>query len=278
MLLSGSLSNWSVGDLLQIMRVTAKTATLRVDGARPGVVHFNEGRIVGAGLAGQRVPRTPEEALRATVDSLHVLTATNDGAFLVGDPDFDPAMRGWDVAEVMLEVDRLRQMEQEVFSQGITDAAALSLAAGVATPVTLHSEEWAALCALVPSFSLGSLQEAFGNSRALQFLSALLTRGLTEPAVVDRPVAIEVIPDSEPIVLNEVSVAEVSEPTLPVLDWLGDQPEGPIDFDAPIETSPDEVEDEDGHRRALRSVVTPAETTLVSNVLGDMRKLRTGQG
>ena len=30
MLLS-ELSNWSVADLLQIMRVTAKTATLRVD-------------------------------------------------------------------------------------------------------------------------------------------------------------------------------------------------------------------------------------------------------
>jgi hypothetical protein len=276
MLLSGSLSNWSVGDLLQIMRVTAKTATLRIDGARPGVVHFNEGRVVGAGLAGQRIPRSSEEALRATVDSLHALTATTDGAFLVAEPDFDPSIRGWDVAEVMLEVDRLRQMEQEVYTQGVTDSSPLSLATGVATPVTLHSEEWAALCSLVPSFSLGSLQEAFGNSRALQFLSALLNRGLTEPAVVDHPVPIEVIPASEPIVLNEVSVAEVPEPALPVLDWLGDQPGGPMDFDPDIDSHTSDDEDDEGYRRALRSVVTPAETTLVSNVLGDMRKLRTG--
>ena len=120
MLLSGSLSNWSVNDLLQIMRVTAKTATLRIDGSRPGVIHFGDGRIVGAGLAGQRVPRNAEEALRATVDALHVLTSSGDGAFLVAEPDFDPALRGWDVAEVMMEVERLRHMEHEVTTQGVT--------------------------------------------------------------------------------------------------------------------------------------------------------------
>jgi hypothetical protein len=287
MLLSGSLSNWSVSDLLQIMRVTAKTATLRIDGSRPGVIHFGEGRIVGAGLAGQRVPRNAEEALRATVDALHVLTATSDGAFLVAEPDFDPALRGWDVAEVMMEVDRLRHMEQEVISQGVSDATALRLASDVATPVTLHSEEWAAVCALVPSFSLGSLQDTFGNSRALQFLSALLGRGLTIAAPETQvEVAIDTIPAPEPIVLNEVSVVVTSEPEMPILDWLGDhQVEGAVDFnsdefedeDEDLEDAEDEEDQlESDQRRALRSVVAAPETTLVSDVLGDMRKLRTG--
>ena len=140
MLLSGSLSNWSVVDLLQIMRVTAKTATLRIDGPRPGVIHFGEGRIIGAGLAGQRVPRNAEEALRSTVDALHALTASAEGAFLVAEPDFDPALRGWDVAEVMMEVDRLRQMERDVVSQGVGENTSLLLASDVGTPVTLHSE------------------------------------------------------------------------------------------------------------------------------------------
>lgn len=291
MLLSGSLSNWSVIDLLQIMRVTAKTATLRIDGSRPGVIHFGEGRIVGAGLAGQRVPRNAEEALRATVDALHVLTSSADGAFLVAEPDFDPAMRGWDVAEVMMEVDRLRQMEHDVFSQGVSEGTSLHLAPEVATPVTLHSEEWAALCALVPSFSLGTLQESFGNSRALQFLSALLGRGLTVPAPETQvEVAIDTVAAPEPIVLNEVSVAvaDSPEPELPVLDWLGDhQAEGGVDLSPDIGTDEEETyeetaeeEDEieaDSGRRALRSVVAAPETTLVKNVLGDMRKLRTGQ-
>ncbi len=290
MLLSGSLSNWSVNDLLQIMRVTAKTATLRIDGSRPGVIHFGDGRIVGAGLAGQRVPRNAEEALRATVDALHVLTSSGDGAFLVAEPDFDPALRGWDVAEVMMEVERLRQMEHEVTSQGVTESTSLRLASEVATPVTLHSEEWAAICALVPSFSLSSLQEAFGNSRALQFLSALLGRGLTVPAPDTQfEVAIDTVPVPEPIVLNEVSVVVNEEPDLPILDWLGDhQVEGAVDLspgtsddDEDYEEEDEEEEEEeyevDPNRRALRSVVASPETTLVSNVLGDMRKLRTGQ-
>ena len=291
MLLSGSLSNWSVNDLLQIMRVTAKTATLRIDGSRPGVIHFGDGRIVGAGLAGQRVPRSAEEALRATVDALHVLTSTGDGAFLVAEPDFDPALRGWDVAEVMMEVERLRQMEHEVTSQGVTESTSLRLASEVATPVTLHSEEWAAVCALVPSFSLSSLQEAFGNSRALQFLSALLGRGLTVPAPDTQvEVAIDTVPVPEPIVLNEVSVVVNEEPDLPILDWLGDhQVEGAVDLspgtsdddEEDYEEEDEEEEEEeyevDPNRRALRSVVASPETTLVSNVLGDMRKLRTGQ-
>lgn len=291
MLLSGSLSNWSVNDLLQIMRVTAKTATLRIDGSRPGVIHFSDGRIVGAGLAGQRVPRSAEEALRATVDSLHVLTSTADGAFLVAEPDFDPALRGWDVAEVMMEVERLRQMEHEVTSQGVTESTSLRLASEVATPVTLHSEEWAAVCALVPSFSLSSLQEGFGNSRALQFLSALLGRGLTVAAPDTQvEVAIDTVPVPEPIVLNEVSVVVNEEPDLPILDWLGDhQVEGAVDLspgttdddDEDYEEEDEEEEEEeyevDPNRRALRSVVASPETTLVSNVLGDMRKLRTGQ-
>lgn len=291
MLLSGSLSNWSVNDLLQIMRVTAKTATLRIDGSRPGVIHFSDGRIVGAGLAGQRVPRSAEEALRATVDSLHVLTSTADGAFLVAEPDFDPALRGWDVAEVMMEVERLRQMEYEVTSQGVTESTSLRLASEVATPVTLHSEEWAAVCALVPSFSLSSLQEGFGNSRALQFLSALLGRGLTVAAPDTQvEVAIDTVPVPEPIVLNEVSVVVNEEPDLPILDWLGDhQVEGAVDLspgttdddDEDYEEEDEEEEEQeyevDPNRRALRSVVASPETTLVSNVLGDMRKLRTGQ-
>lgn len=295
MLLSGSLSNWSVSDLLQIMRVTAKTATLRVDGSRPGVIHFGDGRVVGAGLAGQRVPRNAEEALRATVDALHVLTSSTDGAFLVAEPDFDPALRGWDVAEVMMEVDRLRQMEHEVISQGVNESTSMHLASEVATPVTLHSEEWAALCALVPAFSLASLQEAFGNSRALQFLSALLGRGLTVPAPETQvEVAIDTLPVPEPIVLNEVSVVVNPEPELPVLDWLGDhQVQGAVDLspgntddEADYEDEEEEEEDEDEYeyeheadpgRKALRAVVASPETTLVSNVLGDMRRLRTGQ-
>ena len=53
-MLSGNLSNWSVADLLQMMRVTSKTAALRIEGTRAGVIHFQEGKLAAATLAGQR--------------------------------------------------------------------------------------------------------------------------------------------------------------------------------------------------------------------------------
>jgi hypothetical protein len=222
MLLSGNLSNWSVTDLLQIMRVTAKTATLRVDGPRAGLIHFSDGHIVGAALAGQRVPTTTEEALRSTVDALHVLTSYFDGAFMVAEPQFDAALPGWDVDDLMAQVDRLRQLEAEVTGMGITDGTPLRLAAEAATPITLHSEEWHALAALVPSFSLSSLEKVFGNSRSLQIVSALLNRGLTSFAEIDLAEAkFDTIPTPEPIDLEAAESIQL-EPEPPSLDWLGE--------------------------------------------------------
>lgn len=282
MLLSGNLSNWSVTDLLQIMRVTAKTATLRVDGPRPGLIHFNEGRILGAALAGQRVPTTTEEALRCTVDALHVLTGFSDGAFLVAEPQFDPSLPGWDVSELMSEVERLRQLENEVTAQGVMANTHLKLSRDAATPVTLHTDEWQALVSLVPAFSLSSLEAAFGNSRSLHILSALLARGLTTVAPVEtQEHAFETVPVPEPIDLNEADA--LSDEPATSLDWLGEhQLVEPVDLEpsypaAHIFEEPDS-ETHDSERRTARGVAASAETTLVSGVLGDMRKLRTGHG
>jgi len=282
MLLSGNLNNWSVTDLLQIMRVTAKTATLRIDGARPGLIHFSEGRILGAALAGQRVPTNVEEALRCTVDALHVLTGFVDGVFLVAEPQFDPNLPGWDVSELMAEVERLRQLEDEVTTQGVSAGTQLKLSTEAATPVTLHAHEWHALVSLVPSFSLASLESTFGNSRSLQIVSALLARGLTTVAPVDESAhSYETVPMPEPIDLDDV-VASSEEPEAPDLDWLGEQLAEPTDLEPsyPVanifeEADPDEAESD---RRAPRGVAASPETTLVSGVLGDMRKLRTGHG
>ena len=222
----------------------------------------------------------PEEALRATVDSLHVLTATNDGAFLVGDPDFDPAIRGWDVAEVMLEVDRLRQMEQDVFAQGVTDGVRPEPRSrsrnsshpplrGVGSAVRPGS-------LIQPRFVAGSLWQLPGTSVPQRPAHAGSDRAGHESSGL---LHIEVIPDSEPIVLNEVSVAEVPD-TNTARARLARRSARRTDGFRRRYRDPHRRGrgDEDGHRRALRSVVTPAETTLVSNVLGDMRKLRTGQG
>ena len=54
MMLSGNLSDWSVGDLLQMLHITKKTASLHIDGTdRSGVVHFESGAIVNAEYRGE---------------------------------------------------------------------------------------------------------------------------------------------------------------------------------------------------------------------------------
>ncbi|MGI8514768.1 MAG: DUF4388 domain-containing protein [Acidimicrobiia bacterium] len=274
MLLSGNLSNWSVTDLLQIMRVTAKTATLRVDGERAGLIHFSDGRIVGAALAGQRIPSTTEEALRSTVDALHVLTGFGDGAFLVAEPQFDSALPGWEVTELMTEVERLRQLQSEVRSSGVESQTLLRLSTEAATPLSLHAEEWQAMVALVPAFSLSSLEAIFGNSHSLQIVSALLNRGLTSIVPLDLPEP-EIEPGPESLELTEALVG-VDE-----LNWLGDHhAEGPLDLE-PSYAAAEAFEESneqgsESERRSARGVAASPETTLVSGVLGDMRKLRTG--
>ncbi|MDP3984486.1 MAG: DUF4388 domain-containing protein [Acidimicrobiia bacterium] len=269
-MLSGNLSDWPVTDLLQIMKVTQKTGALRIDGSRPGVVHFVNGQIAGATSGGQRPPGKGDDARRSAVDALHVLVANVDGSFLVGDPEVGDSAPRWDVAEIMSEVDRLRIIESDIRREGIDETTHLRLATGTASPVTLHAEDWEALVALVPSFSLASLGASLGRSRALAVVATLVSRGLTAPD--ETMFAIE----------SELPAITLKEPP-PVLDWLSEQPaESDVDLSTDI-TSPRAIEDEAieevaARRRSLRGVVASPGMTLVSGVLNDMRKLRTNNG
>jgi hypothetical protein len=104
------------------MRVTQKTGALRIDGSRPGVIHFISGQIAGAAVVGQKAPTTVEEARRLTVDALHVLVNNSDGSFLVADPEVAENSTRWEVIEIMTEVDRLRMIESEIRHFGRTHA------------------------------------------------------------------------------------------------------------------------------------------------------------
>jgi Domain of unknown function (DUF4388) len=271
MMLSGNLNNWPVTDLLQIMRVTQKTGALRIDGSRPGVIHFISGQIAGAAVVGQKAPTTVEEARRLTVDALHVLVNNSDGSFLVADPEVAENSTRWEVIEIMTEVDRLRMIESEIRREGINESSPLRLISGAPTPVTLHADDWEAIVALVPAFSVTSLEHDLGRSRALQVTATLISRGLAVPNEISIPVEPEHL---------QVSVSVATDP--PVLDWLSEHPaEGDVDLSTDIPTSPrandhdDDAVEVTAERRSLRSVVASPGTTLVSGVLNDMRKLRT---
>ncbi len=273
-MLSGNLGNWPVTDLLQIMRVTQKTGALRIDGSRPGAIHFINGQIAGAVIAGQKPPTTLEETRRCTIDALHVLVNNSDGSFLVADPEVPENSPRWEVIEIMTEVDRLRSIEADIRREGINESTPLRLISGGPTPVTLHADDWEAIVALVPSFSVNSLEHDLGRSRALQVAATLISRGLAVTNEIMIPI------DPEP-----ATVAAGVRANPPVLDWLSEHPaDGAVDLSTDIPTLPraidqeDEVEEVAVERRSLRGVVASPGTTLVSGVLDDMRKLRTNNG
>jgi hypothetical protein len=274
MMLSGNLSNWSVADLLQMMRVTGKTAALRIEGTRAGVIHFNEGKLAGATLAGQRPPMELDQLRRSTIDALFVLTGPTEGSFFVASPEFDPNSPSWDVTEIMAEVEHLRLIESEIRALGVEENSPLILSADVPSPVTLHAEDWATIVALVPAFSLASLERTMGRTRAFQVVNTLLARGLT---VKDTAFEVDLAP---PV---QVATVPTAAEEFPVLEWLGDHPaEGTVDLSTDIPTTPrpDETAEpaEPDAKRHLKGVHASAETTLVSGVLDDMRRIRTNNG
>lgn len=279
MMLSGNLSNWSVIDLLQMMRVTGKTAALRIEGTCAGVIHFNDGKIAGAALAGQRPTGDPEQVRRAAIDALFALTGPAEGSFFVASPEVDPHAPSWEVAEIMAEVEHLRMIERDVRSQGVDHRTPLVLNADVPSPVTLHAEDWTTLVSLVPAFSLEALEKVMGLGRSFQVVNTLLARGLTVRDLA--PIELEVV--EAPPVPEPEPVAEVTPEEFPVLEWLGDRPAAasvdlstdlPRDGEILAETGTDGAES-DPSRRHLKAVVASPETTLVSGVLDDMRRLRT---
>ena len=113
-----------------------------------------------------------------------------------------------------------------------------------------------------------------GRTRAFQVVNTLLARGLT---VKDTSADVELRPRRR---------WRRPRPRLeefPVLEWLGDHPvEGAVDLSTDIPTAhgTDDAEEltEPDARRHLKGVHASPDTTLVSGVLDDMRRLRTNSG
>jgi hypothetical protein len=261
MMLSGNLSNWSVPDLIQIMRVTGKTASLRIDGARSGVIHFREGDIAGADLGGRGTPSDPDSAWQAMVDAVFVLQAQTEGSFFVGEPQIGGSGPTWGVAEVLSEVERLAHLEQEIHRMGVGDSTPMRLAGSGGSSVTLSADDWGAVAALTRTFSLRALEQSMGRTRALQVLIALVSRGLIERAE------------------GELEPAEATEPS----PWFEQPRREPIDLTPdlaiadmhfPAEGDEDEME-EGGRRRHVKGRSSSPSTTLIPGVMDDMRRLRT---
>lgn len=273
--LSGTLSDWSVADLLNVMKVTEKTASVHIKARSSGRIHFSRGRVVGAELEGH-----PVQADRAAAaDSMLVLWSQDEGTFEVVSFDGNE-QDGWDVEGVMADVEHLRGLEEEL-AQAELQGSYLMLRDEITEPVTVEPSDWWALASLVSVLSFSQLEEVFGRGRAIRLLHTLWRLELVE--------AVE--PPDEVFDLPAVEAEETVAAEKPLIDFEPDEPaveETEAEFEAPAPDADDESwldeiaaaaesgseESTSAEVRALMGVSAPASTVLTGSVLDEMRRLR----
>jgi hypothetical protein len=228
------------------------------------VIYFRDGNMVGAELRGQNPPTDTDSAWAALVDAVYVLSQVRDGSFFVAEASADEGGSAWGVPEVMAAVERLAHLEGEIRSRGVGESTGMRLTATSGSPVTLAPEDWAAVASIARVFSLETLEQEMGRTRALHVVNALVGRGLAELA-------------EEPVPAPDEPAEEVPPPA-----WFEQSPPTKVDLDTDISFASrsritPEDEDETLSRRALRGRSASPSTTLVSGVMDDMRRMRTGQ-
>lgn len=262
--LSGTLSDWTVGDLLNVMKVTEKTASLHIKGSRRGTIHFHAGRVVGAALEGEPLISEGEEARTVAADTLYILSKVDQGTFEMG--AFEGVESdGWEVESLLSDLDGLRSLEDDLTGAGLVECS-LMLRDEIEAPVTVTVDDWWALASLVSALSFEQLEEVFGRGRALRLLHSLWRMGLVEAISEPEPVDLELPAETEEEVLVETDIDAVAgEDEDAWLDEIASSAEGTVE--APV------VHDAAEARRVM-GVAAPASTVLTGSVLDEMRRLR----
>lgn len=279
MILSGRLTDWSVAELLQILQITGKSASLRIEGPdRAGTLFFDGGKIVDAALSTGTSASSSRERI---VEAVYVLQLLPDGTFAVGNETSPDGGDGLEVDEAMKLAGQYLNAERELAESGLLKADALRLTPQVEDPVTLPPEDWDLLARIAGAFTLDALEASLGRARAVSFIAALRRLGLIDPAEVD-PSELDALsqrtaPEPAPA---EAAASEPAreEPAAeqPASWWM--QPEEAEEEKPSAEVIELEALDpEEGEptteekRRQMRALITPPDTTLVPGVLDDLR-------
>lgn len=285
--LSGQLSDWSIDDLLQIMKVTKKTGSLDINGERRGRVHFVDGSVTGAELSGERGSYQGSDRA-AIADILYVLSTLETGSFGVGAAD-GPDTDGFSVEDVMGDVAALRSLEGEVIDAGLYEAPGVKLVGELSEPITMDPDDWQVIVSLVQPFTFDFLESRVGRGGAVRIFHTLHRLGVAEA----------VSADDESQWLDQLAgglAAASSEPT-----WLEQVPEETEDRAAPKHVASDDDDEEEEEapepvavaeeepdeeiepapepvpepvRAAVRGVSADASTTLTDGVYDEIRRLR----
>jgi hypothetical protein len=305
MIMSGSLAEWSVEDLLHLVRITQKTTSIRLIGAsRRGAVHLSHGAIVAV-----EVDPSPGDAgddFSRAVDGIRAFTGLVEGTFEFCSPDFVDSGARFDIEHILAAVAKDIRREQRLQDLGISNDQPLGLTDRPAGPVAFQVQAWQLLAPLVPAFSLDHLDARFGRGRAvatvlmLDALGVLERRPLTdEPDVADGlPVEVTggamTAPPPEPSEISGGEAETAAPPESPSVE------EAPMPY-AQVERFPDDPHIGEPPRAALVPLGDAGDTlgahyveifdhpsrpasgtpdgdlTLVSGVLNDIRsRFRTG--
>ncbi|MFP3914888.1 MAG: DUF4388 domain-containing protein [Actinomycetota bacterium] len=297
--LSGTLTDWTVADLLNVMKVTGKTASLHVKGNRSGVIHFSDGRVVGAVLDDDSAPTGSLESRATASETLFVLSALNDGRFEVG-PFQGPEGEGWDVDTLLADMNQLDQLESDLNEAGMRSTL-LMLKDEIAEPITIQPDDWWALASLVSVLSFDQLEDVFGRGRAIRLLHALWRLDLietvqeekeetAEPAVPSPETTVPVLADEEP---TSVDLSQLADPEPTTEEREQEAPASEEESFSVVEPSTERDDESwldeiaaaadaeaapEGDLsiapRNVQGVSAPASTVLTGAVLDEMRRLR----
>jgi len=194
MILDGRLNDWSVGDLLQIVRITAKTAALEIDGgAVRGVLYFEAGQLVDAMLEPGGGDLSTSDRI---VETVYVLGGLDDGTFAMGGdaaPDPCPPVS---IDDALAAATTFAETEAALQDAGLIDARGLRIGAtDVERAVTPSA--WAAIAGLIGEFTFESLCRQIGRGGAVTTLKELRSIGLLEAAFETSP-DLDLTPRSAP--------------------------------------------------------------------------------
>lgn len=296
--LSGELADWSTSDLLQIMQVTKKTGSLDIEGERSGRIHFRDGSVTGAELAGTNGSYIGEDR-GGVAEVVYVLSKLSSGNFSVGPAD-GPERPGWEVADILADVTALETLEGEVVDAGLFDATGVRLVEEISEALTIQPEEWSALVTLVRPFTLDDLEAQIGRGGAVRVFHTLHKLGVAEAYEEEQE---ELVPQEEEAPVGRHDVAAVDEEGSDDEEesqWL-DRVAGKVtreseaptwrEEDSPEEDSPEDpsealdlvrraaearrkAEQADPRQTEIRGVSAPASTTLTDGVYDEIRRLR----
>ena len=197
MLLAGQLSDWSVEDLLQMLHITKKSASLHIEGAeRSGVVYFDEGALVGAEVS---LGAAGSDDRETAVEALYVLQLLDDGTFEIRNEVPPTAIDPISVADALELASEHLGAEQALADTGLLNARGLRLAQEIDEPIILSERIWAAISVSIPAFTFAELEGRMGRAAAVDMLEQFRDLGVLEAAIEEKvDEAITVVVEDEP--------------------------------------------------------------------------------